>query len=123
MENEASTILIDGQWRPAGSGATFPVTDPATAEVIGYASDGDAHDVQAAIASASTAFETWSQTTAYERAAVLTRAHGFFRSDTRSSPVCSRASRASRCARRAPRSPTPETSSPGSPRRQSASAA
>ncbi|WP_022877743.1 NAD-dependent succinate-semialdehyde dehydrogenase [Microbacterium sp. B19] len=75
MGIEASTILIDGAWRPSRSGATFPVTDPASAEVIGHASDGDAQDVQDAIASASTAFETWSRTTAYERAAVLTRAH------------------------------------------------
>lgn len=75
MGTEANTILIGGKWRAAESGGTFAVSDPATGEVIGHASDGARADTLAAIASASAAFETWSRTTAYERAAVLTRTH------------------------------------------------
>ena len=31
---QRSGLLIGGRWRPAGSGATFPVDDPATGAVI-----------------------------------------------------------------------------------------
>ncbi|TYP89010.1 NAD-dependent succinate-semialdehyde dehydrogenase [Blastococcus xanthinilyticus] len=73
------TLYIDGQWRPAESGRVFPVTDPATGDVIGQAADGDATDTRAAIAAADRALPAWSGATAYERAAVLAKADALMR--------------------------------------------
>ncbi|MGY1700586.1 NAD-dependent succinate-semialdehyde dehydrogenase [Geodermatophilus sp. SYSU D00766] len=73
------TIHVDGEWRPADGGATFPVTNPATGEVLGRASDGDRTDTAAAIAAAERALPAWSGATAYERAAVLARADALMR--------------------------------------------
>jgi succinate-semialdehyde dehydrogenase/glutarate-semialdehyde dehydrogenase len=70
-----ATLFIDGKWCEAASGRTFAVSNPATGEVIGQASDGDGTDARTAIEAASRAFETWSRATAYERAAVLANAH------------------------------------------------
>jgi succinate-semialdehyde dehydrogenase / glutarate-semialdehyde dehydrogenase len=68
-------LLIDGSWQSARSGATFAVTNPATGEQIGEVADGGYDDAVAAIQSAAAAFPAWSGRTAYERAAVLQRAH------------------------------------------------
>ena len=73
------TIHVDGEWRSAEGGATFPVTNPATGEVIGRASDGDRTDTAAAIDAAERALPSWSGATAYERAAVLARADALMR--------------------------------------------
>ncbi|SNR91772.1 succinate-semialdehyde dehydrogenase / glutarate-semialdehyde dehydrogenase [Geodermatophilus saharensis] len=78
-QEPAHTIHVDGEWRAAEGGATFPVTDPATGEVIGRASDGDRADTAAAIAAAERALPAWSGATAYERAAVLARADALMR--------------------------------------------
>jgi succinate-semialdehyde dehydrogenase / glutarate-semialdehyde dehydrogenase len=45
---ERTGLLIGGRWRPAASGATFPVDDPATGAVI--AEVADAEDAVAAAA-------------------------------------------------------------------------
>ena len=68
-------LYIDGEWRPAASGRTFESCDPATGEVIDRVADGGVEDLDAAVAAATAAFDAWSTTTAYERAAVLARAH------------------------------------------------
>lgn len=68
-------IFIDGEWRAASSGTTFPVTNPATGEVLAHVADGTVDDVRAAIGAASAAFSSWSRTTAYQRAEVLYEAH------------------------------------------------
>jgi len=75
MSDEVKTLYIDGEWRAADGGGSFPVTDPSTNEVIGHASDAARVETQAAIDAAEKAFETWSRTTAYERAAILEKAH------------------------------------------------
>ncbi|MEM9034914.1 MAG: NAD-dependent succinate-semialdehyde dehydrogenase [Actinomycetota bacterium] len=64
-------MYIDGEWREAISGGSFPVTDPATGGTIGAVPDGGAADVDAAIAAADAAFAAWSSTTAHERADLL----------------------------------------------------
>ncbi|MFC5338507.1 NAD-dependent succinate-semialdehyde dehydrogenase [Leucobacter denitrificans] len=79
MSQSAQTIFINGQWREAIDGASFQVTDPSTGEVIGHASDGSRADADAAIAAAAAAFPAWSQTTAYQRAEILQRAHDLMR--------------------------------------------
>ena len=49
--------FIDGQWRPAISGKTLPVLDPATGEVVSHVPDSDISDVNLAVAAARRAFE------------------------------------------------------------------
>ncbi|MDK1361086.1 NAD-dependent succinate-semialdehyde dehydrogenase [Arthrobacter sp. zg-Y1219] len=73
--NTATTILIGGEWREALSRSTFPVTNPATAAVIGWASDGGADDTAAAIAAADGAFDAWAGTTAHQRSGILAQAN------------------------------------------------
>ncbi len=68
-------LFIDGTWQPARGGRTFDVTNPATGEVIGQAADGGADETDDAIAAADAAFPAWASTTAFERAAILQRAH------------------------------------------------
>lgn len=74
-KESAQTLYINGEWRPALGGGFFEVTDPSTAEVIGYASDGGRAETEEAITAAETALDSWSLTTAYQRAAVLSKAH------------------------------------------------
>jgi succinate-semialdehyde dehydrogenase/glutarate-semialdehyde dehydrogenase len=74
MQDPAS-LYIDGGWVPAAAGGTFDVLNPATGELIGRVSNASAKDSQAAVEAASSAFATWSQTTAYERAGFLSKAH------------------------------------------------
>jgi succinate-semialdehyde dehydrogenase / glutarate-semialdehyde dehydrogenase len=68
-------LFIDGLWGPAASGLTFASTNPATGEIIDHVVDGGYADTVRAIDAAAKAFQTWSKTTAYERAAILTEAH------------------------------------------------
>ncbi len=55
-------LLVDGTLRPARSGRVFETVNPATGEVLGAAADGDAQDMDEAIAAARRAFDTtdWS---------------------------------------------------------------
>ncbi len=64
---------IAGRWQPAETGATRDVTDPATSAVIGTIPWSGAAETKAAITAAHTAFQSWSQTLAGERAAALLR--------------------------------------------------
>ncbi len=63
-------LLIDGELRTASGGRLFDNINPATEEVIGTTADGDAADMDAAIAAARRAFDT----TTWARDAAL-RAH------------------------------------------------
>lgn len=67
-------LFIDGQWRPAASGRTFEVRNPATGEVLARCADGGRDEVRAAIEAAHRAFPAWSRTPAEQRAALLTKA-------------------------------------------------
>ena len=59
---------IDGRPRDASSGAWLPVFEPATAQAYAQVAEGDAGDVQAAIAAAQAAFPEWSALPSSERA-------------------------------------------------------
>ncbi|HEY7966896.1 MAG TPA: gamma-aminobutyraldehyde dehydrogenase [Solirubrobacteraceae bacterium] len=63
--------FIDGDFRPALDGATEAVLNPATGEEIAQAPLSTAADIDAAVAAAKRAFETWSQTTPAARADAL----------------------------------------------------
>jgi succinate-semialdehyde dehydrogenase / glutarate-semialdehyde dehydrogenase len=75
MEIVAETLYIDGKWAEATDGATFEVTDPATGEVIAHVADAGQADAELALDAAVAAFGGWSGRTAYQRSAVLYRAH------------------------------------------------
>jgi 1-pyrroline dehydrogenase len=63
--------FIGGAWKPAASGATDDVVDPATGDVITQVPASDAVDVDAAVSAAAEAFTTWGTTTPRERSEKL----------------------------------------------------
>jgi len=67
-------MFIDGQWVAAKSGATQPVTNPATGEIVDTVPTGDAEDADLAIQSAHQAFERWKITPVQERARLQKKA-------------------------------------------------
>ncbi|HEX7760102.1 MAG TPA: succinate-semialdehyde dehydrogenase [Caulobacteraceae bacterium] len=64
---------VDGGWVPAGSGARFAVSNPATGEIIAQVADLDGADCDAAVEAAAAAQGAWRAKTAKERAALLRR--------------------------------------------------
>jgi succinate-semialdehyde dehydrogenase / glutarate-semialdehyde dehydrogenase len=64
---------IGGQWIPAASGATIPVDDPATGEVIGSVPRAGRTETRSAIDHAAAAWPEWRARTGKERATVLRR--------------------------------------------------
>jgi len=69
-------MYINGQWVSAQSGKVFDVINPADGETIDSVPDGNEADAHLAIESAHSAFAEWAATTAYQRSALLYRAHG-----------------------------------------------
>jgi len=65
--------FIDGQYRPALSGKTFPTINPANGQVIAHIAACDTEDVDIAVASARKAFESgvWSRRAPAERKQVM----------------------------------------------------
>ncbi len=66
-------LLIDGRWVASASGKTFDVFDPATDQVIAQAAEGDAEDIDLAVAAARRAFDSgvWSKMTASDRGRLI----------------------------------------------------
>src|SRR5215472_13955928 len=50
-------VFIDGEWRDASSGETFPSINPSNGEVIAEIAKGTREDTQAAIAAARRSFD------------------------------------------------------------------
>jgi len=73
LSRHAHKQFIGGQWIDSASGETFETLDPATGKVIGQMARGNAADVDAAVASARTAFDDgrWSGLTPMERSKTL----------------------------------------------------
>jgi succinate-semialdehyde dehydrogenase/glutarate-semialdehyde dehydrogenase len=65
--------LIGADWRGAGDGRRFDVSDPATGEAFASVPDGSADDARAAVDAAAGAFPAWRATPAKQRAAILKR--------------------------------------------------
>jgi succinate-semialdehyde dehydrogenase / glutarate-semialdehyde dehydrogenase len=61
-------MFIDGAWRPALSGRTLPVLNPATGALIDHVPDGEAGDADIAFQAAQRAFPLWRATPVGERA-------------------------------------------------------
>lgn len=79
MTNENRGLFIDGTWRPAVSGQTYPVTNPATGATLAQVADGGAEDTRLAIDAAWTAFEPWSRVPALHRGRLLRAAADLMR--------------------------------------------
>ena len=71
--DHATQFYIDGRWREPSGAVCLDVVDPASEAVVGRIAAGDARDVDAAVAAARRAFETFSRTSAEERVALLGR--------------------------------------------------
>jgi succinate-semialdehyde dehydrogenase/glutarate-semialdehyde dehydrogenase len=67
------TCLIGGRWVGAESGATFPVHDPATGEVLAAVPDMGANETRQAVDAAQAALAGWRATGAKQRSAILRR--------------------------------------------------
>lgn len=67
-------LLIGGQWVPASDGATTPVENPATGEVLAYVADASVEDGELAVAAAAAAQAGWAATPARARSEILYRA-------------------------------------------------
>jgi len=50
-------MLIDGKWVDAASGKKFETLNPATGELLATVAEGDAEDINRAVAAARRAFE------------------------------------------------------------------
>src|SRR5690606_26979340 len=68
---DISAKFLGNGWESASS--TFEVTNPATGEVIARVADCGEAEARRAADLASSTFDTWRQTTAFERSAVLER--------------------------------------------------
>src|ERR1700728_4406923 len=67
-------LLIDGKWVDAKSGKTFESRNPATGEILAHVAEGDAADIDLAVAAARRAFNgPWSRMRPYDRQRILLR--------------------------------------------------
>lgn len=73
-ENYHTDLYIDGAWHPAMAGGRIDILDPATEEVVATAAQAERADVEAAIAAAQQAFQTWRKVPAWDRSKVLRKA-------------------------------------------------
>lgn len=72
-------LFLDGERAEATSTETFDSINPATGEVIARVTQASAGDVDRAVASAQTGFETWSAVPAAERGRILNTAAAILR--------------------------------------------
>ena len=63
--------LINGEFRPAASGKTFPTFNPGNGEVIAYLAECDEEDIDAAVRAALAAYPAWKKKTGAARAKLL----------------------------------------------------
>jgi succinate-semialdehyde dehydrogenase/glutarate-semialdehyde dehydrogenase len=73
-------LFIDGAWKPAVSGKTLPVLNPATEETIGTVAHAEQADLDLALAAARKGFETWRKVSAYDHYKLMRRAADVVRS-------------------------------------------
>jgi succinate-semialdehyde dehydrogenase/glutarate-semialdehyde dehydrogenase len=67
-------LLIDGEWRDASDGGTFPVENPATGEIIATMASATREDAKAAMDAAANAQVSWARTSSRSRSEILRRA-------------------------------------------------
>ncbi|HWU65275.1 MAG TPA: NAD-dependent succinate-semialdehyde dehydrogenase [Ensifer sp.] len=67
-------LCIAGRWRPATSGKTMDILNPATEEVIGTLAHAAIADLDEALTAAQEGFKSWSRTSAFERYKIMRKA-------------------------------------------------
>lgn len=72
-------LLIDNEWREARGGTRIDVVNPATGLKIGQVASASREDLDLALAAAQRGFETWRDTSAHERCAVMRKAAALLR--------------------------------------------
>jgi aldehyde dehydrogenase (NAD+) len=70
-EHQPFGLFIGGEWREPSGGHYFESANPATGKTIARIARGTAEDVDAAVAAARRAFESWSKTPGHVRARYL----------------------------------------------------
>ncbi|ADG79921.1 Aldehyde Dehydrogenase OS=Tsukamurella paurometabola (strain ATCC 8368 / DSM / CCUG 35730 /CIP 100753 / JCM 10117 / KCTC 9821 / NBRC 16120 / NCIMB 702349/ NCTC 13040) OX=521096 GN=Tpau_3337 PE=3 SV=1 [Tsukamurella paurometabola] len=75
LEKIPTGIFVNGTFRDSSSGATFPVHDPSTEEVLAEVADATAADGAAALDAAVAAGPAWAATPARERGEILRAAY------------------------------------------------
>ena len=74
LSNRRKQMLIDGRWVDAVSGKTFESRNPASGELLADVAEGDAEDINRAVAAARRAFDgPWSTWKPFERQQLLLR--------------------------------------------------
>src|SRR5882762_10242429 len=72
LDGKTKRLLIDGKWVEAASGKTFASINPATGELLATVAEGDAEDIDRAVAAARRAFDgPWSRMKPVERQNLL----------------------------------------------------
>ena len=69
--DRAISNVINGELVPAASGDAYDVIDPSTGQVYTSAPLSGSEDVDRAMSAASTAFESWRNSTPYERSQAI----------------------------------------------------
>lgn len=71
VRGDAHTRLLIGAELTEGQGPSEPILDPVTGQVIASVAEASPEQLDAAVAAAEAAFESWSQTSPAQRSAVL----------------------------------------------------
>jgi succinate-semialdehyde dehydrogenase / glutarate-semialdehyde dehydrogenase len=72
-------LYIDGAWKPAASGKTLTVLNPATAEPIGTVAHAEKADLDAALAASQKGFAIWRKVPPHERYRLMRKAADILR--------------------------------------------
>lgn len=74
LDGKSKRMLIDGVWQNATSGRTFETINPSTGQVLATVAEGDAEDIERAVAAARQAFSgPWLRFTPFDRQNLLLR--------------------------------------------------
>src|SRR4051794_33041504 len=72
LDGRAKRLFINGRWTEATSGRTFASKSPVDGKTLAEIAEGDARDVDLAVAAARKAFEgPWRRTKPFDRQAML----------------------------------------------------
>ena len=63
--------FIDGKWQKSSDKSTYEVINPASEEIIGYASKATSKDVDAALVSAAKGLQIWKKTAPWQRSYII----------------------------------------------------
>lgn len=79
MSYPNTRLYIGGQWHDAEKGLSIDVINPVNGEVIGKVAHASRSDLEYAVESAVSGFETWSRTSAFDRYKIIRKAASLLR--------------------------------------------